>query len=86
MEIAADKSETLLISLDPAQSQLEPQLTLCVEAILYINNPIFLGVMFDRGLTWKAHCDKISTAMSSRFKQLRVISGKSWGMALYVSR
>jgi len=39
----------------------------------------FLGVYFDRKLTWKAHIDHIVTKTNKRLNLLRAVSGKQWG-------
>jgi ribonuclease HI len=80
MEIAAGKCDSLLISLDPAQVHYQPRLTIDGYAVPFNVHPIFLGISFDRQMTWRSHCDMVALSMSSRLKQLKVISGKSWGM------
>ena len=39
----------------------------------------FLGVVFDRALTWSAHVDYIVAQCSKRLNLLKAIAGKRWG-------
>jgi hypothetical protein len=44
-------------------------------------NPVFLGIKFDRQLTFKDHISDIRKKMQRRIPVLRALSGKAWGCA-----
>jgi hypothetical protein len=39
----------------------------------------FLGVEFDRGLSWRPHVDYVTERCRKRFNLMRAVSGSSWG-------
>ena len=55
------------------------KLTLNGKDITVENTARFLGVTFDRRLTWKPHIDKVVEKCNKRMNILRVLSGTRWG-------
>jgi len=44
------------------------------------NTVKYLGVIFDRHLTWRAHLQQISTKAYKRLNMLRKLTGTTWGL------
>ncbi|GFS02406.1 ribonuclease H [Elysia marginata] len=56
-----------------------PNVKLLHRRLKYSDSPTFLGVTFDRQLTFRKHVDKIKEKANKRLNVLRCLSGKSWG-------
>ena len=55
------------------------ELQFCGAEVEYVNNHRYLGLIFDRHLTWNAHIEYLRTTMGSKINILRAISGTDWG-------
>ena len=81
------KCETSFFSLDPYQSRIQPSLQSRIQPSLHILNtplkfnprPTFLGVTFDRTLSFKYHVLSLRKKFHSRFRAFRSIASASWG-------
>jgi len=41
----------------------------------------FIGVVFDRALTWSAHIDQVVTRCNKRLNLMKVMTGTRWGVS-----
>ena len=65
--------------MDPHQGNLQPNLLLLGSRLRFNPTPTFLGVTFDRTLSFSKHVASLKAKFSPRFKALRCISASSWG-------
>ena len=73
------KCETSFFSLDPYQSRIQPSLHILNTPLKFNSRPIFLGVTFDRTLSFKYHVLSLRKKFHSRFRAFRSIVSASWG-------
>ena len=73
------KCETSFFSMDPHQSKLQPLLSLLNSTLRFNPTPTFLGVTFDRTLSFSKHISSLKAKFFPRLKALRCISAASWG-------
>ena len=71
------KCEASFFSVDPHQANLQPDLLLLGSRLRF--NPTFLGVTFDRTLSFSKHVSSLKAKFFPRLKALRCISASSWG-------
>ena len=64
--------------MDPHQANLQPNIFLLGSGLRFNPTPIFLGVTFDRTLSFSKHVFSLKTKFFPRFKALRCISASSW--------
>ena len=69
------KCEASFFSVDPHQANLQPNLR-------FNPTPTFLGVTFDRTLSFFKHVSSLKAKFFPRLKALRCISAPSWGPSL----
>ena len=65
--------------LDPHQALLQPNLLLLGSRLRFNPTPTFLGVTFDRTLSFSKHISLLKAKFFPRLKALRCISASSWG-------
>ena len=73
------KCEASFFSVDPQQANLQPNLLLLGSRLHFNPTPTFLGVTFDRTLSFSKHVSSLKAKFFSRLKALRCISASSWG-------
>ena len=73
------KCESSFFSTDPHQATFQPQLNLMGFPLLFNPTPKFLGVTFDRTLSFGAHIQSLCSKFYPRHKALRSIATASWG-------
>ena len=73
------KCEASFFSVDPHQANLQPNLLLLSSRLRFNPTPTFLGVTFDRTLSFSKHASLLKAKFFSRLKALRCISASSWG-------
>ena len=73
------KCETSFFSLDPYQSRIQPSLHILNTPLKFNPRPTFLGVTFDRTLSFKYHVLSLRKKFLSRFRAFRSIASASWG-------
>ena len=73
------KCETSFFSLDPYQSRIQQSLHILNTLLKFNPNPTFLGVTFDRTLSFKHHVLSLRKKFHSRFRGFRSIPSASWG-------
>ena len=65
--------------MDPHQANLQPNLLLLGSRPRFNLTPTFLGVTFDRTLSFSKHVSSLKAKFFPRLKALRCISASSWG-------
>ena len=65
--------------MDPHQANLQPNLLLLGSRLRFNPTPTFLGVTFDRTLSFSKHVSSLIAKFFPRLKALRGISASSWG-------
>ena len=73
------KCEAPFFSVDPHQANLQPNLLLLGSLFRFNPTPTFLGVTFDRTLSYSKHVSSLKAKFFPRLKALRCISASSWG-------
>ena len=74
-----NKCEASFFSVDPHQANLKPNLLLLGSVLRFNPTPTFLGVTFDRTLSFSKHVSSLKAKLFPRLKALRCISASSWG-------
>ena len=77
--INPSKCEASFFSVDPHQANLQPNLLLLGSRLHFNPTPTFLGVTFDRTLSFSKHVSLLKARFFPRLKVLRCISASSWG-------
>ena len=73
------KCEASFFSVDSHQANLQPNLLLLGSRLRFNPTPTFLGVTFDRTLSFSKHVSSLKAKFFPRLKALRCISASSWG-------
>ena len=73
------KCEVSFFSVDPHQANLQPNLLLLGSRLRFNQTPTFLGVTFDRTLSFTKHVSSLKAKLFPRLNALRCISASSWG-------
>ena len=73
------KCEASFFSVDPHQANLQPNLLLLGSRLHFNPTPTFLGVTFDRTLSFSKHVSSLKAKFFPHLKALRCISASSWG-------
>ena len=68
------KCEASFFSVDPHQANLQPHLLLLGSCLRFNPTPTFLGVTFDRTLSFSKHASSLKAKFFPRLKALRCIS------------
>ena len=72
------KCEACFFSVDPHQANLQPNLLLLGSRLRFNPAPTFLGVTFDRTVSFSKHVSSLKAKFFPRLKALRCISAYSW--------
>ena len=72
------KCEASFFSVDPHQANLQPNLLLFNFPFRSNPTPTFLGITFDRTLSFSKHVSSLKVKLFPRLKALRCISASSW--------
>ena len=72
-------NEASFFSVDPHQANLQPNFLLINYRLRFNPTPIFLGVTFDRTLSFSKHVSSLKAKFFPRLKASRCISASSWG-------
>ena len=73
------KCEAIFLLVDPHQANLQPILLLLGSRLPFNPTPTFVGVTFDRTLSFSKHISSLKAKFFPRSKALRCISASSWG-------
>ena len=71
--------EASFFSVDPHQANLQPSLLLLISCLHFNPTPTFLGVTFDRTLSFSKHVSSLKAKFFPRLKALHCISASTWG-------
>ena len=78
LKLNPDKCTTCLFSTDSSKSKWVPTLTLHGKALKENKNQTFLGVTYDKRLTFGQHVDQICKKMMLSTNLLRACGGNPW--------
>ena len=78
LTLNAAKCEVAFFSLDNAEAQWRPQITINGVPPSCTNSPKFLGVTYDQSMTFGTHVKNECQQMLRRTKLLRVVGGTTW--------
>ena len=73
------KCEASFFSVDPHHANFQSSLLLLGSRLRFNPTPTFLGVTFDRTLSFSKHVSSLNAKFFPRLKALRCISASSWG-------
>ena len=79
MEVSVEKTVATIFTLDPHEARQEARLFMGDSRLRHEPTPTFLGVRFDRTLSFGQHIKDIKAKMWRRANALRAVSGKAWG-------
>ena len=79
MDVSAEKTVATIFTLDPHEARREARLFLGDSRLAHEPTPTFLGVRFDRTLSFRQHVLDLKAKMGKRSNALRAVSGKAWG-------
>ena len=79
LTLNAAKCEVAFFSLDNAEAQWRPQITINGIPPSCTPSPTFLGIRFDRRMTFGTQVKKVCQQMLRRTNLLRVVGGTTWG-------
>ena len=79
LPLNSSKCEASFFSVDPHQANLQPNLLLLGSRFRFNPTPTFLGVTFDRSLSFSKHVSSLKVKFFPRLKALCCISASSWG-------
>ena len=79
LTLNTNKCEVSFFSLCTAEASWQPHITIRGLPLSFNAAPIFLGVQYDRQLTFSEHAKKVCQAMTKRTNILRALGGTTWG-------
>ena len=79
LSLNPSKCEVFFFSVDPHQANLQPNLLLLGSRLCFNPTPTFLGVTFDRTLSFSKHASSLKAKFFPHLKALCCISAFSWG-------
>ena len=79
LSLNSSKCEASFFSVDPHRANLQPNLLLLGSRLRFNPTPTFLGVTFERTLSFSKHVSSLKAKFFPRLKALRCISASSWG-------
>ena len=75
------KGDASFCSVDPHQGNLHPNVLLLGSRLRFNPTSTFLGVTFDRTLSFSKHVSSLKAKFIPRLKALRCITASSWGLS-----
>ena len=79
MEISVQKSECSFFSTNTHEAKWRPTLTVNGQALRYNCNPKFLGITYDRQLTFTPHAATVGRKLKRQAGALRCLATTEWG-------
>ena len=79
LPLNTNKCEAFFFSVDPHQANLQPNLLLLGSRLSFNPTSTFLGVTFDRTLSFSKHISSLKAKFFPRLNALHCISASSWG-------
>ena len=77
----SSKCKTSFFILDPYQSRIQPSLYILNTPLKFNPHPTFIGVTFDRTISFKHHVLSLRKKFHSQFHAFRSIASASWGLS-----
>lgn len=77
MEVSPEKTAGTIFTLDPAEARKECVLTLGIFRLQHEATFVFLGIRFDRTLSYRQHIECLKVKMKRGSPASRSLSGKS---------
>ena len=77
LRFSVEKTKSIIFTKRPIQNP--TNLTMNGKIIQYVDNIRYLGVIFDKTLTWKSHIENLKAACMKKLILLKSVSKKSWG-------
>ena len=74
-----DKSNCSFFSTDPHQANLQPNLTLTSRPLPFCRNPTFLGITYDRTLSFHQHTKNVTAKTMPKITALKSLASPHWG-------
>jgi hypothetical protein len=81
MELSVPKCSVTLFTPDSREHKKHPEVMINGNKLRLEKTPKLLGVTFDTGLTFAAHCKAASKKTRSRTNIIRALSGTTWGQS-----
>ena len=82
MVLNSDKTQVMVLSTSPEDTNWKPELLLDEKKLKVVKEYRFLGVLIDNQLRFNAHVKQIATKCKKRNNILRCLAGKDWGQSL----
>lgn len=79
MQLSIDKCEISLFSMDAKHADKRPEVRIGDELLGFNPTPCFLGVTYDRRLTFGPHVQRTVAKTKKRITMLKALSGTDWG-------
>lgn len=79
LSLSVEKCTGTLFTRNAYESDFTTTLHINNQPIPHCNNPTFLGVVFDRLLSFTAHANYVAKSTSSRLRALSTLAGRDWG-------
>ena len=86
MSLSIGKCSTTLFSLNPADSNKRPTISINGLAFAYDQNPTFLGVTYDTKLNFLEHTARLTSKVKNRVKLISAVAGSDWGFSMPLLR
>ena len=79
LQLSDSKCTLSLFSQDVGEAGWRPEVEVDGLQLRFEPNPVFLGVKFDRMLSFRKQAEDVATRASSRCRQLAALAGQDWG-------
>jgi ribonuclease HI len=79
LSLNLSKCEVSFFSTDNRESQWVPEVVVNGDRLRFNQNPVFLGVMYDRSLSFVPQARKVAVDVSRGSRLLGAVSGREWG-------
>ena len=79
LRLNVGKCELSFFSMDPREAGWRPEVRLGERALRVAETPRFLGVVFDRTLSFRTHAVRVAEKVGQRCRVLSALAGQEWG-------
>ena len=80
------KCEVAFFSTDPAEANWSPSIQLNGQAFAFNRTPTFLGVMYDRTLSFRPQAEVVKARVMGRIRIMASLASKEWGWSRHSLR
>ena len=80
------KCEVAFFSTDPAEANWSPSIQLNGQAFAFNRTPTFLGVMYDRTLSFRPQAEAVKARVMGRIRIMASLASKEWGWSRHSLR